>query len=68
MTNATDSLSNAVELLALNESRTDHRRLKQAITSCAHCVELLLKERLRRVNPAFVWENVDRYPNLDAPL
>ena len=27
---------------------------------------MLLKERLRRINPAFVWENVDKYPNLEA--
>jgi hypothetical protein len=25
-----------------------------------------LKERLRQINPAFVWENVDKYPNLEA--
>lgn len=66
MTNAADSLRQAVELLALKESGTDHARLKHAITNSAHCVELLLKERLRLINPAFVWENVDRYPNLDA--
>jgi len=67
MTNATDSLRQAVEILALiQESGTDHGRLKHAITNSAHCVELLLKERLRRINPAFVWENIDRYPNLEA--
>ena len=66
MTNAADSLRQAVELLALKESGTDHTRLKHAITNAAHCVELLLKERLRRINPAFVWENVDRYPSLEA--
>ena len=25
-----------------------------------------MKERLRQINPAFVWENVDKYPNLEA--
>lgn len=64
--NARDSLRQAVELLALKEIGTDHARFKHAITSSAHCIELLLKERLRRINPAFVWENVDRYPSLDA--
>jgi len=66
MTNAADSLRQAVEILALKESGTDHGRLKHAIINSAHCVELLLKERLRRINPAFVWENIDRYPSLEA--
>jgi len=64
--NATDSLRQAVELLALKDIGSDHARLKHAITSAAHCIELLLKERLRHINPAFVWENVDRYPSLEA--
>ena len=34
--------------------------------SVFHCAELLLKERLQRVNGALVWENVDKYPSLDA--
>jgi hypothetical protein len=32
----------------------------------AHSIELLPKEKLRQVNPAFVWENVDKYPSLGA--
>ena len=64
--NAQDSLRQAVELLALKDIGSDHARLKHAITSAAHCIELLLKERLRRINPAFVWESVDRYPSLEA--
>jgi hypothetical protein len=40
--------------------------LKHAITNAAHSIELLLKEQLRQINPAFVWENVDKYPNLEA--
>ena len=43
----------------------DHARLKHAITDAAHSIELLLKERLRQVHPAFVWEKVDEYPKLD---
>jgi hypothetical protein len=64
--NARDSLCHTVELLAWKEIRSGHARLKQAIMSSAHCIELLLKERLRRINPAFVWENVDKYPSLEA--
>lgn len=66
LTNARDSLRHAVELLALEEIGSDHARLKHSITNTAHSIELLLKERLRQINPAFVWENVDKYPNLEA--
>ena len=66
LNNAKDSLRQAVELIATSEIGTDHARLKHAITASAHCIELLLKERLRRLNPAFVWENIDKYPSLEA--
>jgi len=64
--NARDSLSHAVELLAWKDLGTDHTRLKHAITNSAHAVELLLKERLRLIHPAFIWEKVDKYPSLEA--
>jgi len=66
LTNARDSFERAVHLIALGENGTEHGRLKHAILSAAHCIELMLKERLRRVHPAFVWEKVDQYPSLDA--
>ncbi len=69
LTNARDSLRQAVELLALKELgliSSDPARLKHAITNAAHSVELLLNERLRQINPAFVWEKVDQYPDLKA--
>lgn len=66
LNNAKDSLRQAVELLAFEDIGSDNARLKHAITASAHCIELLLKERLRRINPAFVWENVDKYPSLKA--
>jgi hypothetical protein len=66
LTNARDSLGRAVELLAWKEMGSDHARLKHAIANAAHSIELLLKERLRQINPAFVWENVDKYPSLEA--
>jgi hypothetical protein len=66
LNNAKDSLRQSVELLAFEEIGSDNARLKHAITASAHCIELLLKERLRRINPAFVWENVDKYPSLKA--
>lgn len=64
--NAADSLRQAVHLLAWKDIGDDHGRLKHAITSASHAIELLLKERLRRVNAAFIWENVDKYPSLEA--
>jgi hypothetical protein len=66
LSNARDSLRQAVELLAWKDFGSDDARLKHAITCAAHAVELLLKERLRKINPAFVWENVDKYPSLEA--
>ena len=66
LNNAMDSLRQAVELIATKEIGSDHARLKHAITASAHCIELLLKERLRRINSALVWENVDKYPSLEA--
>lgn len=66
LTNATDSLRHAVEIMAEPSARKKHTSLKRAITSSAHCVELLLKERLHRINPALIWEKADQYPRLDA--
>jgi hypothetical protein len=64
--NAVDSVSHAIELMAWQDIASEKSRLKQAILSVAHGVELLLKERLRRVHPSLVWEDVDHYPRLDA--
>ncbi len=67
--NAKDSLWRAIELLVqgpVYDGRPDQSRLKHAIVSAAHVVELLLKERLRKTHPAFVWEQVDKYPSLSA--
>lgn len=64
--NAVDSVAHAIELMAWNEIADERSRLKQAILSVAHGVELLLKERLRKIHPALVWEDVDKYPRLDA--
>jgi hypothetical protein len=64
--NAKDSFRQAVELLAHGEIGSDHARFKHAIVSSAHCIELMLKERLRRIHPAFIWERVESYPQLTA--
>jgi len=64
--NAKDSLRQAVELLAWEGLGDQHSRLKHAISSSAHAIELLLKEKLRQSNPALIWQNVDKYPSLEA--
>lgn len=64
--NALDSIERGVELLAWKEVANEGSRLKQAIQLIAHAIELLLKERLRRIHPSLIWEDVDKYPRLDA--
>jgi hypothetical protein len=64
--NALDSIERAVELLAWEGGAGDNSRLKQAILLTAHAAELLLKERLRRIHPSLMWEDVDKYPSIDA--
>jgi hypothetical protein len=63
--NARDSLRQAVHTVAEQEFRGSVG-FKRVIVNLAHAVELMLKERLRRIHPAFVWEKVDQYPSLDA--
>lgn len=64
--NARDSIDRAIELIAWDDQQGEARRLKQAVQAVAHGIELLMKERLRRVHPSLIWENVDRYPSLSA--
>lgn len=60
--NAKDSLNHVVEHLT-NAEGASPGDLKRAIKDVAHAIELLLKERLRRVHPAFIWQDVDKYPS-----
>jgi hypothetical protein len=63
--NAKSSLRHAVEhLTSTTELSTDN--YKFAITSIVHAIELIFKEKLKRVHPAFMWRNVDKYPNKEA--
>ena len=63
--NAKSSLRHAVEHLT-NPDGVKEDDLKFAIRDVAHVVELLLKERLRHIHPAFIWQNVDKFPSSDA--
>lgn len=63
--NAKDSLSHAIEHLGpVNKNSTGD--WKRIIVDFAHVVELLVKERLRRIHPAFVFNNIDKYPSNEA--
>ncbi len=66
LNNARDSLHQAVHLLAFDDAGPSESRLKHAIVNTAHCVELLLKERLRRVDPTQVLKDPRKYPSLSA--
>lgn len=63
--NAKDSLYHAVEHLT-NPDGIMPTDLKHAIRDVSHVIELLLKERLRQIHPAFIWQNIDEYPSKDA--
>jgi len=65
--NAIDSLEQAIELMAYpGEFQNESRKLKQAILFVGHGIELLLKERLRRIHPSLVYEKVEKFGNLDS--
>lgn len=66
MQNAMDSLEYAIDCLAYERELSAPTRQKRAILAVSQAIELLLKERLRRIHPSLVWENVDKYPNLEA--
>lgn len=62
--NAKDSLEHAVEHFSTNYEPSPSD-LKRSILDVTHVVELLLKERLKRVSPALIWKDVDRFPDED---
>ncbi|MBD3340648.1 MAG: hypothetical protein GF353_16190 [Candidatus Lokiarchaeota archaeon] len=63
--NAKDSLYHAVQHLT-NDEDSGTISLKRVILDLAHVVELILKERIVRVHPALIWQNIDKYPSLSA--
>lgn len=64
--NALDSIDQAIDLVAWDDEPNEARRFKRAMLAVAHGVELLLKERLHRIHPAFILENIDNFPKLNA--
>ena len=59
--NAKDSLNHAIEHLGPVKDNTTGD-WKRVITDLSHVVELLFKERLRRIHPVFIFNNIDKYP------
>ena len=60
--NAADSLVHALEHIGPVE-KGGISDWKRVIRDLAHVIELLFKERLRAVHPAFVYADVDKYPS-----
>lgn len=52
-----------VQLLAFNDIASAESQLKHAIVNTAHCIELLLKERLRILDPAQVLKRPKDFPS-----
>lgn len=65
ISNAKDSLTHAVEHLT-NPDGVNDADLKRAICDVFHVIELLLKEKLRRIHPAFIWQDIDKYTSQDV--
>lgn len=63
--NANDSLEHAIQHMG-PANKNGVGDWKRIIVDIAHVVELLFKEALRRKHPAFVFDNIDRYPSVDA--
>ena len=63
--NASDSLEHAIQHMGpvRQNGAGDWKRI---IVDFAHVVELLFKEKLRQIHPAFVFDNVDKYPSNGA--
>ena len=64
--NARESLSHAVDHLVIDETNTEVANLKRSVLDVSHVVELIIKEKLNQVHPAFIWKKVDKYPSLEA--
>jgi len=63
--NAKDSLLHAIGHMGPVNSNSpgDWKRI---IVDLAHVLELLLKEKLRQIHPAFLFQNVDKYSSANA--
>ena len=60
--NANDSLEHALRHMGPIEEK-GLGNWKRIIVDLAHVVELLFKEKLRQIHPAFVFTHIDKYPS-----
>jgi len=64
--NALESLEHAISHLNNLPKSQNPGSFKRIILDLAHVAELLFKEKLRQIHPAFVLADVDKYPSLTA--
>jgi len=64
--NALDSLDHAISHLNVMSEVSIAGTFKRVILDLSHVAELLFKERLRQIHPAFVLSDVDKYPSATA--
>jgi hypothetical protein len=64
--NALDSLEHAISHLNTLQKPPAAGTLKRIILDTSHVAELLFKERLRQIHPAFIYSDVDKYPSKKA--
>lgn len=64
--NALDSLEHAIGHLNGMQKTPSAGEFKRVILDLSHVAELLFKERLRQIHPAFVLADVDKYPSSTA--
>lgn len=64
--NALDSLDHAISHLNAMPKAPTAGTFKRIILDLSHVAELLFKERLRQIHPAFILSDVDKYPSATA--
>lgn len=64
--NARDSLEHTIQHI-IPKSKCEISNAKRAILDLSHVIELIFKEHLQRIHPAFIWKDIDKYPNKEAP-
>ena len=64
--NALDSLEHAISHLNAMPKSPTAGTFKRIILDLSHVAELLFKERLRQIHPAFILSDVDKYPSATA--
>jgi hypothetical protein len=59
--NAYDYLNSSLEYVVRAKRTSSQKAWKFAIINLAHCIELMLKERLRREHELLIYANLDKY-------